>query len=78
MWVRSQDKKTLRQYDAFAIPASIGSKKNYIQGTLSKSTFFGPNEYALGIYDSLEKAIEEINNLQNTLKNNPNEIYEMK
>ncbi|AKL96925.1 hypothetical protein CACET_c34820 [Clostridium aceticum] len=78
MWVRSQNKKVLGNYELFAIPTTIGSKKTHIQGIRGNSGFFESNTDTLGEYPCLEEAIEELNNLQEALKNNPHEVYEMK
>ncbi|MCC5910588.1 MAG: hypothetical protein JJT76_09150 [Clostridiaceae bacterium] len=78
MWVRSQNKKILGNYELFTIPTTIGSKKAYIHGIRSHTGFFESNTDSLGEYASLEKAIEELNNLQNALKNNQHDVYEIK
>ena len=76
MWVRSQDKKSLRDYVSYVIQPSIGSNKHNIQGQ-TKNSIFRTYDFILGRYSTLENAIEELDNLQNNLKINSNDIYNM-
>ena len=78
MWVRSQNKKILGYYHFFTISTTIGTKTRHITGKRSYDGFFSSNDDILGEYSSLDRALEELNRLQESLLNNSGGVYEMK
>lgn len=77
MWVRSQNKKLLANYIAFSVTSNFGGKKkSAIIGTVSENSFWGSKTNLLGLYDTMEIAIDELMRLQSALVNNI-KVYEM-
>jgi len=77
MWIRSQDKKELANYIAFSVTSNFGGKKKgAIIGTISESSFWGSKTTLLGLYDTMDIALDELMRLQSALIND-NKVYEM-
>jgi len=77
MWVRSQNKKELANYIAFSVTSNFGGKKkSAIIGTISENSFWGSKTNLLGLYDTMDKALDELTSLQSALINDT-KIYEM-
>lgn len=76
IWVRSQNKEELVNCISFSIRKNYGGKKKaVITGTMAKG-FLGRKEILLGMYDTRESAVNELNQLQTALVN-ATEVYEM-
>ncbi|MFP4697350.1 MAG: hypothetical protein ACLFMO_01445 [Eubacteriales bacterium] len=79
MWIRTQNEKELVNVIKISIlKNSFSKKKAVILGKFSNGSFFDDGSTRLGLYDSFDEAIEELNNIQNFIKENPNGIYQMK
>ncbi len=77
MWVRSQDKKLLANYISFSVTSNFASKKKgVIMGTISENGFWGSETKVLGLYDTMDIAVDELAKLQFALINDT-KVYEM-
>ncbi|SDZ12544.1 S8/S53 family peptidase [Tindallia californiensis] len=77
MWVRSQDKKKIGNYAGFSVTSNWGSKKKgAIVGTIPNSSFWGNETEELGLYDTKEVALEELEKIQSAIMNGE-KVYEM-
>lgn len=77
MWVRSQNKKELANYIAFSVTSNFGGKKkSAIVGTVSENNFWGSKTNILGLYDTMDIALDELTRLQSALIND-DKVYEM-
>ena len=76
MWIRSQDKKQLVKCTSFSLARNWGGKKkSAIVGSVSNAPWWG-KDVVLGLYDTMEIALNELTRLQTELINN-SDVYEM-
>lgn len=77
MWVRSQNKKELANYITFSVTGNFGGKKkSAIIGTISENSFWGSKTKTLGLYDTIDMALEELTRLETALINQE-KVYQM-
>lgn len=79
MWVRTQDKRILVNIIRFNVKNIYGGdKKAAICGEYEKKSLFGDNYIILGKYNTMDNAIEELNEIEKHITHKSNEVYSMK
>ncbi|WP_125154871.1 hypothetical protein [Clostridium rectalis] len=79
MWIRTQDKKQLVKIIKVQIGPILGDKKNKVNiwGQFAPAGLFSSNKVLLGMYPTNEKAIEEIDRIEESIISNPKGVYNM-
>lgn len=77
MWIRTQDQKELVQVIRCSLSKVLMEKKCFIFGHYAGTGFWSENKITLGEYTSYERAIEELEAIQNHLSANTQAVYRM-
>lgn len=80
MWIRTQSKKELINIIKVEISPVVGDKRNkvIVWGRYAPNSLFSSNRTLLGMYPTMEDAIAEIDEIEKSILNNPNGVYNMK
>ena len=78
MWVRTQDKKSLLKVSSFTIERNFGGKKKKaIMGVYGSLNLAVSNSKMLGLYNTDDDALIEMNTIEANLIENTQLVYQM-
>ena len=77
MLIRTQSREALAEIVNAYVSEMMGEKDYYIFGTCAGHGMFSGAKITLGIYRSKEKALEELDRIEDFFSKKPNGIYKM-
>lgn len=78
MLIRTQDKKSIVNAIHIYVSPQIGSKKRYLFGRYHGASFLNDNSTTLGVYESDDAVMQELDAIAQFFAQNPNGIYQMR
>jgi hypothetical protein len=77
MLIRSKDKKKIVDALHVYVGNEVGSKRKYVFAGFAGKSFFHTNEESMGVYESEQEALDQINKMAVFFNGNPNGVYEL-
>ena len=77
MLIRTQSKEAIAEVVHIYLSEMMGEKEIYIFGTCAGHGMFSGSKITLGIYKSKQKALEELDRIEEFFSKNPNKVYKM-
>lgn len=80
MWIRTQEKKELVNVIKVEVARIFGDKNNkaIIWGRFAPSSLFSSNRVYLGSYSTVDEALNELNEIEKSIIENPKGVYHMR
>lgn len=78
MLIRTQSKEAIAEVVHVYLSEMMGEKNYYIFGTCAGHGMFSGSKLTLGIYKSKQKAIEELDSIEEFFSKKPNGVYKMR